>query len=1130
MDVATNTNSGEPLAQTVARPAEPRPRSRSLLPLLLASALAVGGLTVTPPRAYAAVVPVTTPLPQGRTLPSSAIAFGSAIVWDTLRSSDSGSTWVADATLAQRVRWDFAGGGNMARVVTGTTNDTAVVYTPSSGAVVNSTIPSGYTSINASYAAYPSSVVQLSNGATTPISKPTGITPAPTILDQQLSTSNALVWLGTTNGGTTPNVVAAAPTPTSPSSWVSIPSYEDGSLSDTDFLYVTTTTTTLRICKRSLASFTSTPSCTPVASGDYSTGYTASVRSLGTLNLVHVWNVAAGVDRAYIASVVSPSTWQVSPVQLPTGSTVFDAFRGGSPYLILQDANSVPSVSTVAADGSLTPSFAIPTTTTAAPQLLAVTPDRVVGADSRDGSMVLPVWSRKVSAAGFLGETSLPPRATGLTASAGRTAVMGPAGVTVYDRGVLQRAFGDQGVVTDVNLSGPYVAELLVDPVSHDISTKVSKADGTGASTMADWPVDLFGSQYVTAWRDSLDSGSLHIVVQDLTGATGTSTYTLPASTAACYPSNVWGSTVALVCSGSSRVYDYRTNAPLGMTTGTAEALGDGYALVHTASDDVVWNLAANTTTSLGCSGTQPIQTDGVGHIVCSTSTNLVWQDYSSLSTSAPRLLGVLATPTAAFSEPGSTWSLAMDTTKALAAGSVVIKNGLTATVRTLPVAASPDGSVRVTWDGLDDNGKPVRPSTYTYTLTAAGADGSGAPVTVTGSGPASGTVTVTAGSTLGMTAGGFNTLAPYRLLDTRVTGPALGSNQTRSLKVTGVGGVPTTGVAAVVLNVTVTDTTTNGYLTVSPTGNPRPVVSNLNWTAGVTIPNAVTVKVGTGGSIDLFQSGGTGTAQVIVDVAGYYIAGTPTATPTANGAFTSLSPNRILDTRTNGGPIRAYGTRDLQISTTTSGGVPTGAGAVVLNVPVTHTTSNGYLTVYPTGTGAPTASNLNWTPGLTIPNLVTVKLSASGSVTIYQSGPGTADVIVDVAGYYNGGTATLPGTFYPLAPARVLDTRTSSPVGPGGETSLNAAAGVGGIPKTGVAALVLNTTVTDTRAAGFLTVYPGLMGMPLASNLNWSWAGTTIPNLVTVALGVDGTVKFRNGSGGTIQVVADTAGYYISY
>jgi len=74
-----------------------------------------------------------------------------------------------------------------------------------------------------------------------------------------------------------------------------------------------------------------------------------------------------------------------------------------------------------------------------------------------------------------------------------------------------------------------------------------------------------------------------------------------------------------------------------------------------------------------------------------------------------------------------------------------------------------------------------------------------------------------------------------------------------------------------VVLNVTVTQTTSYGYLTVSPTGTTRPLVSNLNWSTGTTIPNAVTVKVGTGGSIDLYQSG-PGSAHVIVDVAGYYL------------------------------------------------------------------------------------------------------------------------------------------------------------------------------------------------------------------------------------------------------------------
>src|SRR5664280_1405647 len=211
--------------------------------------------------------------------------------------------------------------------------------------------------------------------------------------------------------------------------------------------------------------------------------------------------------------------------------------------------------------------------------------------------------------------------------------------------------------------------------------------------------------------------------------------------------------------------------------------------------------------------------------------------------------------------------------------------------------------------------------------------------------------------------AGAFVAVSPARILDTRTTGGKLGAGQSRSVQVTGVGGVPALGVSAVVLNVTVTETTSGGYLTVSPTGTTRPVVSNLNWWAGATIPNAVTVKVGADGKVDLYQSG-PGTAQVIVDVDG---------TVTDPGGFSSLTPARILDTRTAGGALAAAGSRDLQVTGT--GGVPASiVSAVVLNVTVTETTTGGYLSVFPAGTTKPTVSNLNWSAGATIPNQVVVK------------------------------------------------------------------------------------------------------------------------------------------------------------
>jgi hypothetical protein len=86
---------------------------------------------------------------------------------------------------------------------------------------------------------------------------------------------------------------------------------------------------------------------------------------------------------------------------------------------------------------------------------------------------------------------------------------------------------------------------------------------------------------------------------------------------------------------------------------------------------------------------------------------------------------------------------------------------------------------------------------------------------------------------------------------------------------VTGQGGVPSGGVSAVVLNVTAVTPTTQSYLTVWPTGPGRPLASNLNYTAGQTVPNLVVVRVGLGGKISLYNHDGT--VDLVADVAGWY-------------------------------------------------------------------------------------------------------------------------------------------------------------------------------------------------------------------------------------------------------------------
>ena len=72
----------------------------------------------------------------------------------------------------------------------------------------------------------------------------------------------------------------------------------------------------------------------------------------------------------------------------------------------------------------------------------------------------------------------------------------------------------------------------------------------------------------------------------------------------------------------------------------------------------------------------------------------------------------------------------------------------------------------------------------------------------------------------------------------------------------------------------------------------------------------------------------------------------------------------------------------------------------------------------------------------------------------------------------------------------------------------------------------MLNVTATAPSASGHLTVYPDGASVPSTSNLNFS-AGETVPNLVIATVGSDGKVDFYNGSGGTVQVLADVSGWF---
>jgi hypothetical protein len=360
-----------------------------------------------------------------------------------------------------------------------------------------------------------------------------------------------------------------------------------------------------------------------------------------------------------------------------------------------------------------------------------------------------------------------------------------------------------------------------------------------------------------------------------------------------------------------------------------------------------------------------------------------------------------------------------------------------------------------------------------------------------------------------------------------------IGPGSTRSVSVVGRGCVPPTGVGAVALNVTAVTPSAAGFLTVYPNGTSLPNSSNLNFVPGQTVANMVITKVGSDGKVAIFNSAG-GT-DVVVDVVGWVPVGPD---------FTSIAPERFLDTRAAGSGIttvdntqigvgRIGGGQTYSLPVTGRGSIPSvGVGAVALNVTAVDPTVAGFVTVFPGGTTRPNASNLNFTPGAVLPNMVIAGVGADGTVAIYNNA-GSVNVVVDVLGWFPTGS-----NFTPTDPTRYLDTR---PPGPGistfdgsdlgggrvgaGETRTLKVTNRGPIPASGVHAVVLNVTAVVPSVGTYLTVYPDGSPRPTASNLNVD-PGRTVPNLVIAMVGPDGKVAIYNNAG-SVDVVVDVVGWF---
>ena len=127
--------------------------------------------------------------------------------------------------------------------------------------------------------------------------------------------------------------------------------------------------------------------------------------------------------------------------------------------------------------------------------------------------------------------------------------------------------------------------------------------------------------------------------------------------------------------------------------------------------------------------------------------------------------------------------------------------------------------------------------------------------------------------------------------------------------------------------------------------------------------------------------------------------------------SYFPITPTRVLDTRdtdkfTNGTlQLTVEGSVNVVGEAGSRTVVPTDATAVAVNLTVTGGRKNGnygYVTAYPctsTADPAPNASSLNFENGVDIANALNITTSTKGSICLYVYG--TADLIVDIAGYY---------------------------------------------------------------------------------------------------------------------------------
>lgn len=362
-------------------------------------------------------------------------------------------------------------------------------------------------------------------------------------------------------------------------------------------------------------------------------------------------------------------------------------------------------------------------------------------------------------------------------------------------------------------------------------------------------------------------------------------------------------------------------------------------------------------------------------------------------------------------------------------------------------------------------------------------------------------------------------------LLDTRsavgvTTKTPVGAGASVTFPVLGKGGVPSSGVSAVLVDLTVVSPTANGHLWIGPSDSTTVNAnSNLNFVASSSpLSNSAVTAIGADGKVKVYNS--SGSSHIVVDVQGYYTSSTAASGP---GGFVPVSPaQRIVDTRDGTGlskaaTIAAGGS--LTVNMSVGGVIPSGSPSAYVDLIVPSATDAGFLTAYPAGNPVVSTSVFDFLTGSTASG-ATVKLGTNNGVVFVNHSSAAINLVITAEGY----TSPTPGAG---AGYRATQTRVASPVAIASKgTATVQVVGRGGVPTHGVTAVAANLTVSGNTAGGYLEPYPS-NGTPGVSADNFP-ANTQRADLVFLQPGPDGKIKVYNTSGASINLYVDIQGYYV--